>query len=151
MLHIESTIVEHQNNAERPILTSSMYDPLRNTASRSRRLAEVRRFANLAFLFIFHWIFKVRFYFYTEIRLCYSQIDRIEKQTALVMTTAPDILAPYLVHCPTKPNAKESQEVYEKCLSDIESNFSQQLSFLRRQHEDVGFLIESNESVTTAN
>lgn len=41
MLHIESTIVEHQNNAEHPILTLSIYDPLRNTASRSRKLAEV--------------------------------------------------------------------------------------------------------------
>lgn len=41
LLHIEATIVEHQNNAEHPILTSSVYDPLRNTASRSRRLAEV--------------------------------------------------------------------------------------------------------------
>lgn len=41
LLHIESTIVEHQNNAEHPILTSSIYDPLRNTSSRSRRLAEV--------------------------------------------------------------------------------------------------------------
>lgn len=41
LLHIESTIVEHQNNTVHPILTSSIYDPLRNTASRSRRLAEV--------------------------------------------------------------------------------------------------------------
>lgn len=41
MLHIESTMVEHQNNIERPILVSSIYDPLRNTSSRSRRLAEV--------------------------------------------------------------------------------------------------------------
>lgn len=41
LLHIESTIVEHQNNAEHPILTTSIYDPLRNTMSRSRRLAEV--------------------------------------------------------------------------------------------------------------
>lgn len=41
LLHIESTIVEHQNNAEHPILTTSVYDPLRNTMSRSRRLAEV--------------------------------------------------------------------------------------------------------------
>lgn len=44
LLHIESTIVEHQNNAEHPILTKSIYDPLRNTASRSRRLAEVKFF-----------------------------------------------------------------------------------------------------------
>lgn len=45
LLHIESTIVEHQNNIEHPILTKSIYDPLRNTASRSRRLAEVKSFA----------------------------------------------------------------------------------------------------------
>lgn len=37
-------MVEHQNNAEHPILVSSIYDSLRNTASRSRRLAEVRMF-----------------------------------------------------------------------------------------------------------
>lgn len=42
LLHIESTIVEHQNNSEHPISTKSIYDPLRNTASRSRRLAEVK-------------------------------------------------------------------------------------------------------------
>lgn len=41
LLHIESTIVEHQNNVEHPILTTSIYDALRNTVSRSRRLAEV--------------------------------------------------------------------------------------------------------------
>lgn len=41
LLHIESTLVEHQNNAEHPILTFSIYDPLRNTIARSRRLAEV--------------------------------------------------------------------------------------------------------------
>lgn len=41
LMHIESTIVEHQNNVEHPILTTSIYDPLRNAASRSRRLAEV--------------------------------------------------------------------------------------------------------------
>lgn len=45
LLHIESTIVEHQNNVEHPILTKSIYDSLRNTASRSRRLAEVKGFA----------------------------------------------------------------------------------------------------------
>lgn len=41
LLHIESTLVEHQNNAEHPILTFIIYDPLRNSIARSRRLAEV--------------------------------------------------------------------------------------------------------------
>lgn len=41
LLHIESTLVEHQNNNEHPILIFSMLDPIRNTIARSRRLAEV--------------------------------------------------------------------------------------------------------------
>lgn len=41
LLHIESTLVEHQNNNEHPILTCSTFDPIRNTVARSRRLAEV--------------------------------------------------------------------------------------------------------------
>lgn len=52
LLHIESTIVEHQNNVEHPILIKSIYDPLRNTASRSRRLAEVKSFFLLILLLI---------------------------------------------------------------------------------------------------
>lgn len=40
LMHIESTLVEHQNNAEHPILTFSIYDPLRNSIARSRKLAE---------------------------------------------------------------------------------------------------------------
>lgn len=41
LLHIQSTIVEHQNNVEHPILSTSIYDPIRNTIWRSRQLAEV--------------------------------------------------------------------------------------------------------------
>lgn len=43
LMHIESTLVEHQNNAEHPILTFSIYDPLRNSNARSRKLAESDR------------------------------------------------------------------------------------------------------------
>lgn len=43
LMHIEATLVEHQNNAEHPILTFSIYDPLRNSIARSRRLAESDR------------------------------------------------------------------------------------------------------------
>lgn len=42
LLHIQTTVVEHQNNAEHPVLTKSIHDSLRNTASRSFRLAEVK-------------------------------------------------------------------------------------------------------------
>lgn len=49
LLDIEATIVQHQNNAERPILTTSIYDPLRNTMARSRRLAEVSFFLLILF------------------------------------------------------------------------------------------------------
>lgn len=42
-LEIKSMLLEHQNDTENPILTNSLFDPLRNTAARSRRLAEVSR------------------------------------------------------------------------------------------------------------
>lgn len=38
---MKSMLLEHQNNIENPILTHNAFDPLRNTAARSRRLAEV--------------------------------------------------------------------------------------------------------------
>lgn len=47
MLEIKSMMVEHQNNIENPILVNNVFDPLRNTAARSRRLAEV----SLSFFF----------------------------------------------------------------------------------------------------
>lgn len=61
----------------------------------------------------------------------------MEKQQILAMTTAPDILAPYLVHFDTKPNAIESVQIYEKCLNDIQTDFTERLEILRKQHEDV--------------
>lgn len=53
------------------------------------------------------------------------------------MTSAPDILAPYIVHFTTKPNAIESVQIYEQCLNDIQTEFTDLLATLRRQHEDV--------------
>lgn len=53
------------------------------------------------------------------------------------MTSAPDILAPYAVHFTTKPNAIESVKIYEQCLNDIQTEFTDLLATLRRQHEDV--------------
>lgn len=44
LLQIKSMLLEHQNDIENPILTNSPFDPLRNTAARSRRLAEVGGF-----------------------------------------------------------------------------------------------------------
>lgn len=38
---IKSMLLEHQNNIDNPILNNNAFDPLRNTAARSRRLAEV--------------------------------------------------------------------------------------------------------------
>ncbi|XP_031633973.1 coiled-coil domain-containing protein lobo [Contarinia nasturtii] len=110
LLHIESTMVEHQNNAQHPVLTTSIYDPLRNTISRNRRLAEN---------------------------------DRIERQQTLAMTSAPDILAPYLVHFTTKPNEIESLQIYEKCLNDIQIDYTERLALLRQQYEDVSKEIEN--------
>lgn len=53
------------------------------------------------------------------------------------MTSAPDILAPYIVHFTTKPNAIESVQIYEQCLNDIQTEFTDLLATLRRQQEDV--------------
>lgn len=55
----------------------------------------------------------------------------------LAMTTAPDILTPYLVHFATKPNAIESVQIYEKCLNDIQTDFTERLAMLRNQLKDV--------------
>lgn len=55
----------------------------------------------------------------------------------LAMTSTPDILAPYLVHFTTKPNAIESVQIYEKCLNDIQIDFSERLAMLRNQLDDV--------------
>lgn len=63
----------------------------------------------------------------------------MEKQTVMAMTSTPDILAPYLVHFTTKPNAIESVQIYEKCLNDIQTDFTERLTILRHQHEDVNF------------
>lgn len=50
MMEIKSMMVEHQNNIENPILINNVFDPLRNTAARSRRLAEVGHFVSFTFL-----------------------------------------------------------------------------------------------------
>lgn len=65
------------------------------------------------------------------------QNDRMEKQAVIAMTSAPDILAPYLVHFTMKPNAIESVQIYEECLNDIQSDFTILLDSLRCEHEGV--------------
>lgn len=57
------------------------------------------------------------------------------------MTSTPDILAPYLVHFATKPNAIESIQIYEKCLTDIQTDFTERLTMLRYQLDDVSALV----------
>lgn len=63
LLHIQSAIVEHQNNVEHPILTSSIYDPLRNTAPRSRRLAEVAKVNFNFFKYVSMVFWKIKNFF----------------------------------------------------------------------------------------
>lgn len=70
--------------------------------------------------------------------------DRIEKQQALAMTSAPDILAPYLVHFDTKPNAIESVQIYERCLNDIQTDYTERLEIVRKKHEEVRFFFFFN-------
>lgn len=53
------------------------------------------------------------------------------------MTTAPDILAPYLVQFTGKPNAIESAKIYDECINGIQTEFTEHLNFLRRQYDDV--------------
>lgn len=60
LLHIESTLVEHQNNAEHPILKFTSYDPLRNSIARSRRLAEV--------MFNLHFFYPFKHFFFTLVQ-----------------------------------------------------------------------------------
>lgn len=55
----------------------------------------------------------------------------------IAMTSTPDILAPYIVHFTTKPNANESLQIYEKCLNDIQIDFIESLAMLRNQLVDV--------------
>lgn len=61
MLEIKSMMVEHQNNIENPILVNNVFDPLRNTAARSRRLAEVS-LSLFFFCLVFLWSFLSRQY-----------------------------------------------------------------------------------------
>lgn len=55
----------------------------------------------------------------------------------MAMISAPDILAPYLVYYKTKPNAAESLQIYQKCLDDIQMDFTDRLTYLRGKYEDV--------------
>lgn len=55
------------------------------------------------------------------------------------MTSAPDILAPYLVHFDTKPNAIESVQIYERCLNDIQTDYTERLDIVREKHDEVWF------------
>lgn len=57
------------------------------------------------------------------------------------MTSTPDILAPYLVHFTTKPNAIESVQIYEKCLNDIQIDFTERLAMIRNQLDDVSAVL----------
>lgn len=53
------------------------------------------------------------------------------------MTSAPDFLAPYLVHFTTKPNAVESLQIYEQYLNDIRTDYAGRLNHLKQQLDDV--------------
>lgn len=55
----------------------------------------------------------------------------------MAMISAPDILAPYLVYYKTKPNAMESMQIYQKCLNDIQMDFTERLTHLRGKYEEV--------------
>lgn len=59
------------------------------------------------------------------------------------MTSNPDILAPYLVHFTTKPNDIESVQIYEKCLNDIQIDFTERLAWLRNQLDDVSVFVRT--------
>lgn len=61
----------------------------------------------------------------------------MEKEFISAMTSAPDLLAPYLVHFTTKPNAMESVQIYEQCLNDIRNDYVGKLNHLKQQFEDV--------------
>lgn len=62
------------------------------------------------------------------------------------MTSTPDILAPYLVHFTTKPNAIESVQIYEKCLNDIHTDFTERLAMIRNRLDDVRAHVQSASS-----
>lgn len=61
----------------------------------------------------------------------------MEKEKALAMTSTPDALAPYLVQFQSKPSAVESNEIREKCLNDIQSDYTERLDYLQQQYENV--------------
>lgn len=54
------------------------------------------------------------------------------------MMSSPDILAPYLIHFENdKPNAVESLKIYDECMSDVQSNYTERLNHSQQKHEEV--------------
>lgn len=65
------------------------------------------------------------------------QNDRLEREMNAAMTSAPDLLAPYLAHFTTKPNAMESLNIFEQCLNDIRIDYADRLGNLKQKLEEV--------------
>lgn len=64
--------------------------------------------------------------------------EQYEKQRCAALSSPPDFIAPYLVQFANgKPNASESIEIYEKCLTNIQTNFTDLLNNLQQLYEQV--------------
>lgn len=64
--------------------------------------------------------------------------EHYEKQRCAILGSSPDFIAPYLVRFVNgKPNATESIDIYEKCLQDIQNDFTDLLNNLQQLYDQV--------------
>lgn len=64
--------------------------------------------------------------------------EQHEKQRCAALSSPPDFIAPYLVRFSNgQPNAAESIEIYEKCLKNIQTDYTDLLNNLQQLYEQV--------------
>lgn len=64
--------------------------------------------------------------------------EQYEKQRNNTLSSAPNFITPYLVRFANEaPNANESIEIYEKCLRNIQTDYTDLLNHLQQMYEQV--------------
>lgn len=67
-----------------------------------------------------------------------AQQEQYEKQRCAALSASPDFIAPYLVRFVSgRPDATESIEIYEKCLKNIQTDYTELLNCLQQLYEQV--------------
>lgn len=67
--------------------------------------------------------------------------EQYEKQRCAALSSPPDFIAPYLVRFVNgQPNATESIEIYDKCLTNIQTDYTDLLNNLQQLYEQVSHI-----------